>query len=188
MTIPDWTAAGILPPIDARDPVSNARSPYQATLSDVILRFGTSSERRKILRGWIDYRAELYAVGIESGFQWVDGSFLEDIEMLEKRPPRDIDCVTFYRLPEGQTDEATLEANPELFDLKKVKSNYQVDGFLTNLSLPADKLISLTCYWYGVWSHRRGGSWKGFIEVHLDPSENTVASKLLDSLNEEEKS
>ena len=188
MTIPDRTAAGILPPIDVLEPVSKSRSPYRANSTDLILRFGTSVERRRILRGWVGYRAELYTVGIVSGFQWIDGSFLEDIEMLEHRPPRDIDCVTFYSLPDGQTELATVGKQPELFNAKKIKSKYHVDAFLTNLSLPADKLVQLSCYWYSVWSHRRDGNWKGFIEVPLEPSEQSIAIKLLDSLNEEEMS
>ncbi|MDA1231040.1 MAG: hypothetical protein O2856_09720 [Planctomycetota bacterium] len=31
-----------------------------------------------------------------TGFQWLDGSFLEDIELGDGRPPRDLDVVTVY--------------------------------------------------------------------------------------------
>ena len=36
-------------------------------------------------------------IGIGSGFQWLDGSFLENVEMTEKRDPGDLDLVTFFR-------------------------------------------------------------------------------------------
>src|SRR5437868_13267322 len=98
MGIPAWTAEGVLPPIAVAEPTSTLRSPYVVRLSKVVLSFGTNPERRAILEGLIEYRAALHAAGLVRGFQWLDGSFLEQVELLESRPPNDIDVVTFYRL------------------------------------------------------------------------------------------
>jgi len=188
MSIPDWTASGVLPPIDPLAPVSGPRSPYRSSMDDVILRFGTSTPRREILDGWLNYRKSLHSAGIVDGFQWIDGSFLEDIEMTQSRPPNDIDCVTFYRLPFGVSDQDLIESEPELFVNPQVKARFKVDAYTTNLGLPANLLVSQSCYWYSVWSHRRDLNWKGFVEVDLNPSDDPTASKLLASLTLEGKS
>jgi len=75
--IPDWNAQGVIPPIDVNDPASLARSPYQVALTDLILKFATSPERREILDGLLRFRASLHNLGLTSGFQWINGSFLE---------------------------------------------------------------------------------------------------------------
>jgi hypothetical protein len=77
------------------------RSPYRVDLISFIDRFSTTAPRVKILDGLLRFRAWLHNLGILSGFQWVDGSFLEDIETIAKRPPNDIDVVTFFDMPPG---------------------------------------------------------------------------------------
>jgi hypothetical protein len=64
-------------------------------MSEVVLRYGVTAERAAILTGLLDYRAALRNVGIMDGFQWLDGSFVEDVEAIRSRPPSDIDVVTF---------------------------------------------------------------------------------------------
>ena len=59
----------------------------------------------------------------------LDGSFLEHVEMLEDRSPRDIDVVTFYVLPPGQNLSSFLLKNPTLFQQPTVKTTYHVDGY-----------------------------------------------------------
>lgn len=95
VAIPEWNTLGLLPPTDPADPTSAERSPYPVALLDVILRFAISPERCKVLKGFLDYRAALHGMGLVSGFQWLDGSFTEQVETLERRPPKDIDVVTF---------------------------------------------------------------------------------------------
>ena len=85
--IPDWTSDGILPPVDFAEPTSFARSPYRAEMSDFALRFATSDERNEIIAGLLGYRSELHAAGLKRGFQWINGSFLENVEILRSRPP-----------------------------------------------------------------------------------------------------
>jgi hypothetical protein len=52
VAIPAWTADGVLPPIHASQPVSPERSPYVVSLTDYVLRFGDTPERRTILDGF----------------------------------------------------------------------------------------------------------------------------------------
>jgi hypothetical protein len=63
-------------------------------MSDVVLRFGNSPERIAILDGLLSYRLALTTAGMVDGFQWLDGSFTEDVETLQRRSPNDIDVVT----------------------------------------------------------------------------------------------
>ncbi len=101
-SIPAWNSAGVLPPIRPNAPGSSPdRSPYVVDLAVLVDRFATSTERMAILDGLLRFRAALHAAGITSGFQWLDGSFLEQVEALEGRAPRDIDVVTFLALPQG---------------------------------------------------------------------------------------
>jgi len=98
--IPAFTISGILPPFLGPTPTNGAlMSPFQTTLSRTATKFCGSSERIEIFRGLLRYRQELVNVGFTSGFQWISGSFLEDIENLESRPPNDIDVVTFCHRP-----------------------------------------------------------------------------------------
>ena len=59
-------------------------------------RLGTTAERRGILRQFLDFRERLTTEGLTNGFQWLDGSFLEDIEVRESRPHKDLDVITVY--------------------------------------------------------------------------------------------
>lgn len=184
-TIPAWTAQGVLPPVNPANPVGSVdRSPYPVSLTDIVLRFSTSPERRSILDGLLRYRAALHAVGLIAGFQWLDGSFMEDVEALEGRAPRDIDIVTFYRLPPGTSQADILRRNTALFDHDSVKTVYHVDGYTVSLGMPPDRLVRQSAYWYGVWSHRRNDRWKGFLEIDLAPDHDAAALASLNSPGE----
>lgn len=183
--IPAWTAQGVLPPINPANPVSSVdRSPYVVSLTDIVLRFNTSPERRVIVDGFLRYRAALHSVGLVAGFQWLDGSFMEDVEILEGRPPRDIDVVTFYQLPTGASQNDILNRNPALFGHDSVKSTYHVDGYSVSLGTPPDRLVRQSAYWYGVWSHRRNDRWKGFLEIGLAPDQDAEAAAYLNASGE----
>lgn len=180
VSIPDWNAQGVIPPIDVNDPASLARSPYQVVLTDLVLKFATSPERRKILDGLLRFRAALHGVGLTIGFQWLDGSFLENVELLATRPPNDVDVVTFFSLPSGTVDEAALVArNPAVFNQVQAKATYSVDSYFVGLDGDRISLVRMTAYWYSMWSHRRNEAWKGFLEISLDPRDDANAAKLL---------
>jgi len=178
--IPEWNAEGVLPPINEDDPAGFDRAPYEVSLVQVVDRFATSLERCDILFGYLAHRAELHKMGMNKGFQWLDGSFTEDIEMLEHRPPRDIDVVTFT--PADDTFFATLgvdEINLLGGDRDKLKKDFKIDFYVQSLSDPAESLVAMTTYWYSMWSHRRTGQWKGFLKVDLSSILDVDAENLL---------
>lgn len=178
--LPNWNAIGVLPPVDLADPTSDVRSPYRIGLSDFALRFATTPERIAIVDGLLKYRTELHGVGLTRGFQWIDGSFLENVELLRSRPPKDIDVVTFYQLGPSQTQADVLARNPELFDHDLVTTRFSIDAYTQDLDSAGQDLVWWSAYWYGVWSHQRSTfSWKGFVEVDLDPTQDTHARGVL---------
>lgn len=173
--IPAWNARGLLPGNDANNPVGGYRAPYPVTLLDLVMRFGTSGERRLVLRGWLAHRAALHALGLVRGFQWVDGSFVEDVEALRGRPPNDVDVVSFVEVPPA------LPADDAL-DHGRTKARYKVDSYFVELNLlPADELAQQAVYWYSVWAHTRGEQWKGFLQVDMAPHDDGAALAWLDA-------
>ena len=182
--IPDWTMSGLIPPIRPGRPGYHPdRSPYRVGLDAFIKKFSTSPERVNILRGLLNYRAELHAVGIVDGFQWLDGSFLECIEDREDRPPRDIDVVTFFNLPSGQTQSSMLPAIQHLIDRTASKAQFSVDGFAVVLGTPLNGTsVQQTCYWYSMWSHDRDRNWKGFAQVDLNPDVDLECRLILEEI------
>lgn len=172
---------GIIPPLDASDPTSVARSPYEMDIVQFVSLFALSSDRIKILKGFLNFRIDLATVGITEGFQWVDGSFTENIELIEKRSPNDVDVVTFFSFQAGDDDEMVYLRNPAIFDQPSVKSKYLVDSYFEGLHAPGHYLVSRTVYWYSMWAHKRDFSWKGFVQVPLSPALDSTAMSILDS-------
>ena len=186
--IPEWTSDGVLPPIfPGESGLSFHRSPYVVEPLDVVLRYSTTAERCAILDGWLRYRQALYDAGIETGFQWLDGSFLEDVESGQGRPPNDVDLVTFFEMPKSATQEYLFNRNPNLFDSTISKQQFQVDAYAVPLGGPADaQLVKSISYWYSMWSHRRRDlAWKGFVQVKLDSMKDEVASANLSLTRQE---
>jgi hypothetical protein len=180
-SIPDWSPAGLIPPIRPSMPGhSFDRSPYSVELTTLIDRFATSPERIAILGGLLQFRAALHKVGIVSGFQWLDGSFLEQVELLENRPPRDMDVVTFFDIPQGQNQLSLAQQHGNLFDQVYLKKTYYMDAYFAVLGQPTNEMqVKNITYWYSMWSHRRDGLWKGFVQVNLDPAQDAHARALL---------
>lgn len=143
--------------------------------------FAISQERADILNGLFDYRDALHNQGIVSGFQWLDGSFLENIEDLENRPPNDIDVVTFFEIPHGHTQATLLPHISHLFDPNQTKQDFMVDAYPFVMDGRIDgAAIRQTSYWYSMWSHRRRDKvWKGFAQVDLDPANDVQNRGLL---------
>jgi len=169
--IPSWNTMGILPPIHPGVHATDSnRSPYSTDITVFVARFAISPARTKIITGLLDYRAQLYNIGITSGFQWLDGSFLEHVEVLENRAPNDIDVVTFFEMPSGQTQASLTTQHPQIFDNTHNKSRYTIDAYFVEIGQPMTAWhIKNITYWYSMWSHRRNGTWKGFVQVALDP-------------------
>ncbi len=172
-----WKTAGILPPIITGQEVKFPRSPYTLDLSDLISFFAISRDRIEILKGFLNFRALLHSMEIVSGFQWVDGSFMENVELTHKRSPKDLDVVTFFNLPEGcDNQKSFFEKTIHRLNNKEIKQKFKVDSYLieTSKNNPND-LVKSGAYWYSVWGHTRSGLWKGFLEVDLNPASDAKA-------------
>ncbi|OOR86375.1 hypothetical protein B0181_11700 [Moraxella caviae] len=170
-----WNLSGVIPPIKDIDGASVNRSPYKIDILTFVQQFGFSDDRIAILSGFLYYREFLYKLGITDGFQWVNGSFTEDIERLRDRPPNDIDVVSFFR-----ESALTDEQQDQLLDGETIKSQYRVDGYFVLLDEDPTELVERTAYWYSMWSHQRDTYiWKGFYQVPLSPDEDKQALEWL---------
>ena len=185
MTIPEWDRNKLIPPIrprtTGRDGIESFnRSPYVATLEELVERFAVTQERIVLIRGFLDYRTALHKAGIQRGFQWVNGSFVENVEEREDNPhtPDDIDVVTYFYMPDSK-----IEKIEPLFSPAETKEKFHVDAHGIELGLPLDQATaSYITYWHGMWSHRkRDRMWKGFVQVDLGPTEDPPARKALEN-------
>ncbi|MCK1603924.1 hypothetical protein IVB02_21405 [Bradyrhizobium sp. 166] len=182
-TIPANTVSGVLPPYTGATSAERANvSPYQVEISDVVLRYAISTERVEILTGLLEYRKALAALGILSGFQWLDGSFVEDVETIRSRPPGDIDIVTFAHPPTTDRNAwfHVVVSNPNIFDPDEAKKTYKCDAYFVDLSKDPQLVVSDTAYWFNLFSHQRGAAatWKGMLRVGLT-SDDVIAQVFL---------
>jgi hypothetical protein len=183
--IPSFNHSHVLPPFLGESPTTSANtSPYECSALDVVRQFAVSTERRALIRGWLRYRADLRQLGFAQGFQWIDGSFSEDVEAHEQRAPGDIDVVTFALPPLGKTKQEIndmLAANPSLFSRSELKSQYGCDAFLVPMDISPDKLVKRAIYYFQLFSHRRSDHvWKGLLQIPLE-SDDDKAMALLDN-------
>lgn len=172
----------MLPPYVGDATRSPNMSPYRATLVEIAGMFCASDQRKEILRGLLEHRQRLNAIGFQ-GFQWLSGSFLEDIETLEGRSPRDVDVVTFFHKPPTITDreawQAFINDNLPVLDRGQVKAAFKVDVQFIDLDMPPAHVVSGARFWYGLFSHRRNGLWKGLLELPLALSADDNEAALL---------
>ncbi len=185
--IPDWNLAHVLPPIRPNEAGhSKDRSPYKISTVTLVDRFASSKDRITILDGLLRYRKSLCEAGIVDGFQWLNGSFLENIEASEDRPPNDVDVVTFFKLPEGKTQLDLFKGHSNLFQSTETKKDFLVDAYPCLLGEPTEKRhINQISYWYSMWSHKRDYTWKGFVQVDLSAGEDIAMEVLLKQKREE---
>jgi hypothetical protein len=185
--IPEWNISAVLPPIRPGEVGHGPdRSPYKASLSEVVERFAKTAARLEILQGLLNYRVELRKRGISTGFQWLDGSFMENKEVLIQEPPKDVDVVTFFNLANGIDQGAFLPQIADLFDVANTKQIYHVDAYpyvLGGALVETD--VTEISYWYSMWSHRRNGLWKGFVQVDISEDEDNIAMALLAQVGQE---
>lgn len=178
--IPPWNPQGVLPPVRPGTGGTAAdRSPYRVSLDQLITTFAISSERATIFQGFLDYRAALHTAGISVGFQWVNGSFVENIAALEGREPNDVDVVTFCGL--------AAEGHDHLFTSAVMKETFHIDAYLYRLDLPltSDRVRWIT-YWYSLLAHRRSHLWKGFVQLDLSPAGDLIAQETLNLVMQRE--
>jgi hypothetical protein len=184
LDIPDFTISGVLPPFLGRSPAAlGSMSPYPTTLTQIAKNLCGSNRRKDIFKGLLQYRQELANIGLKDGFQWLSGSFMEDIEMLEAREPRDVDLVTFCHRPAAAVGDtawqAFITANTHLLFWRLVKPVFKCDGYFMDLNTAPANVVNQARYWFGLYSHRRGGLWKGLLQVPLIVTQDDADASLL---------
>lgn len=167
MPIPNFNSEGVLPPYIGRKGPPEWLSPYPTTAVEVVMVLGLTEARRTMIKGWLEHRAELRALGFRHGFQWLVGSFVED------REPNDLDTVTFLFRPsgvvEGNNLSELMQAHPQVFDRKQVKEIYSTDFMTVDLGISPGELAKEVGYWINLFSHRRNDHvWKGLLQINLD--------------------
>ena len=188
IVIPALTASGVLPPFISGypdgGPVSTA--PYEATMLEVATRFCTSPERAKLFKGLLLLRSELVAIGVNTGVQWLDGSFCEDVESTRGRPPGDIDVVTLLVRPQAVQDDDSWkkfwQTNTRVFNSPSTKAVFGCEAFYIDAGYPALLVAEQVTSWFGLFTHQRVSHlWKGIVQVPL-VSDDTDAGKFVDTL------
>lgn len=184
MALPPFDLRGLLPPFKGGDPVTADRSPYFCDMSELCATLGTSDHRKQLLRNLIAYRALLATDDYADGLQFVDGSFVENIEQIESRNPTDIDVFSILSPPAKYVGNlAAWNAvgvtfwQTEIIDQAKNKARFSLDCYamMFDASRPA-ALLKQLLYWYSLFSHRRANhDWKGFVAVPLDAAGDQAA-------------
>lgn len=184
--IPEFNHSDVLPPFLGQSHSSATASPYEVSATVLVNRFATSSERVNLLDGLFRYRAALGHLGFVHGFQWLDGSFVENSEKFRNHAPQDIDVVTFVYPPANMAVHeisAMMLGHPELFNRQQCLESYSCDAFLVRLNVPAHRLVRETTFWHGFFSHRRDDQvWKGLLQLPL-LSDDGEAKIQLENLN-----
>lgn len=174
MPIPEFADHGGLPSfVNGHPTLPNSRSPFLANMQEVVERFCTTEHRAILLKGLNEYRKHLHSGGFVDGWQWIDGSFVEDVEKTQKRGPSDIDLVTLYYRPvKYQIDRQSWGTDYKnhlrnrYFDTNAIKPVYFCDTYDIDLDAGAKSIVRNTTYWFGLFSDMRGsGSKKGILEV-----------------------
>lgn len=187
MSIPSYDAGGVLPPFLGTSPGSAAsQSPYEASPEELVLRFGTSAYRNRLLRGLLELRKDFRGMGIVSGYQWIDGSFVEDKERTTGAPPNDIDVVSLIERPLVATDDASWQLLitphlPTIFNPAHCKARYSCDAYAIDLGAPPLGIAAQCAYWFGLFSHQRNTyRWKGIVGCPMgsDPMDDTASREL----------
>lgn len=167
MPIPDFNHNNVIPPHLGDPTNSNMISPYKADIMEFCNKFAKSKERINILKGFINFRLDCYKWGINIGFQWIDGSFSENIEISEKRAPHDIDVVTFTGGLSEEKQHEIIKHFPAFGYSTQSKPLYYVDHYPVLMDVNPMLTINATKYWIQLFSHNRKGVWKGMIEIPL---------------------
>ena len=179
--IPLFGPSGVLPPfVGANAALRAGVSPYISTMGEIVARFGTSVERLAILTGLLDYRAALAGAGIADGFQWIDGSFVEDCEALRQRAPGDVDIVTFAYRPATPDWSLFVSQHLEIFDPPLSKAQFKCDAYYIDLQKPTNLIVADAAYFNGLFSHQRDTlQWKGMLSIDLNSNDDAAARRLM---------
>ena len=176
--IPNFDHNHVLPP-HLGDPTASALiSPYSTTMMEVVTRFALSKERIKILNGLLDYRARLQNLGILGGHQWLAGSFVQNIEALENRPPKDLEIVSFLGKITEQKRRQIADSFPEIIENEVIAKTYGLDSYLVILSDAGENIAKQTHYYSQLFTHTRTNIWKGMLRLELGTIEEDEAARI----------
>ena len=83
----------------------------------------------------------------------------------------------------GQAWQAR-SAQGQLFDRAMVKAAFKVDAFFIDLLEPPEFLVTVSRYYFGLFSHQRTTMvWKGMLQVRLeDNGSDAIANILLEQI------
>jgi hypothetical protein len=183
MPIPNFDHNNVLPPHLGDPTLSVHLSPYHCTIIELCHKFCTSPYRIQILRNLVLFRQKITTLGVIFGFQWLDGSFVENIEASQARHPNDLDIVTFYgglSIPEQRTIGINL---PEFFSPVIAKSNFLLDHYAFDYGFKPEITVEMTRYWVQLFTHNRLGVWKGILRLPLNtPIDDQHALDFLNSI------
>lgn len=186
MPLPPFDLRGLLPPFLGADATTPDRSPYWTSMAEVVSAFGTTPQRRQLLRNLISYRTLLAGEGYVGGIQFIDGSFVENVDTLANRNPGDIDVFSILNVPPKYVaDPAAWKTDGfpfwqvEIVDRERNKNRFKLDTYallFEELQSRPMSLIGNIIYWYSLFSHQRETfAWKGFAGLVLDPTGDQAA-------------
>jgi hypothetical protein len=170
----------VLPPHRGNPAKISDVSPYPCTSLELCRRFATSPERKNILQKFINFRHELRVHGLLNGYQWIDGSFVEDVETRENRSPNDLDVLTIYWGYYVAFQRNLREVFPAFADRDQAKANFQLDHFPVDAGYSPELTVEQIRYWLQLFTHNRDSVWKGMVKIDLNtPEEDTDARAFL---------
>lgn len=182
MGIPDFDHNHVLPPHLGNPTRIEHLSPYECTTLELCQRFSNTKERIRILKEFLRFRGKMDDLGIITGFQWIDGSFVENIEFTESRSPRDLDLVTFYGGLSSDKMISIKEIFPEFSNPRLSKSNYSIDHYPCDYTFSPLTTVQNTLYWTQLFTHKRNNVWKGILSLQINTREDDILA--LEFLNE----
>lgn len=170
VVIPDFDHNMVLPPHRGDPTQPKDVSPYPCSTLELCKRFATTPERITILQGLLSFRAQLHTHGLHQGYQWLDGSFMEDVETRENRAPRDLDVLTIYWGYDPSFQQAFVAGFPDFVDRSACKANFKLDHFAVDAGFSPIVTVEHIRYWIQLFTHNRDGVWKGMVQIKLDTS------------------
>ncbi|MBK8159689.1 MAG: hypothetical protein IPK59_13285 [Rhodospirillaceae bacterium] len=157
--------------------------------------FGTTPHRRSLIRNLVQYRTLLATDGYLHGIQFVDGSFVENVETNRGRPPGDIDVLSLLEAPaKYHPSNADWDSNwqntgeafwkSEVVNRPVNKARFLLDTYAMIVTeMPLEGFLDNVIYWYSLFSHQRDTfAWKGFVRIALNTDEDAeVLERLRDA-------
>ena len=168
MSIPRLNGKGVLPPINGE--------PYPTTSLELCQRYGTTPERRAVLRGLLDLRAAMRDLQFDGGWQWVAGEFLED-DRLHTKPPTLIKVVSFCKTPDSFKDHEYADQAATIRKRKKTFEKFHVDHLPVLLSWPQEVVAKHTSHHQALLSRQAStGLAVGFLRMDLNTASDDTAA------------